>query len=198
MAHEHPVLRLRFLALATLALLLASCETLRVGSDHDPAASFSGYHTFTLMPRQHLDVHNPLVVQRTEDDIKAYLESRGYQYVSDPAQADFAVDFTIGSHERTDIRSYPEPWGGPWAWGPRGWYGRPGWWGGPYWGNGIDVRQYREGTLSIDVFDDRTHRPVWHGWAKKTLSRADIQHSEEPIRQAVAAVLAKFPPQPGA
>lgn len=178
--------RSRVPGLIALALMLAACETLRTGSDYDHAASFAGYHTFVLMPRQHRDLHNPLVLQRTEDAIRSYLESRGYVYETDPSRADFAVDFTIGSHERTDIQSYPEPWGGPWY--------RPGWWGGPYWGNTLDVRQYREGTLSIDVFDDRSHRPVWHGWAKKTLSRSDIEHSEEPIRQAVAAVLAKFPP----
>lgn len=197
MAGEDRVFPLRVAGLTVLALLLAACETLRVGSDYDRSADFSRYHTFTLMPRHHEDVSNPLVVQRVEDDIKADLTRRGYQYVSDPSQADFAVDFTIGSKERTDIHSYPAPWGGPWAWGPRGWYGSPGWWGDPYWGNTIDVRQYREGTLSIDVFDDRSHRPVWHGWAKKTLTRADIEHSEAPLRQAVAQVLSRFPPQAG-
>ena len=58
----------------------------------------------------------------------------------------------------------------------------------------MDVRQYHEGTLSVDVFDAHTHRPVWHGWAKKDLTRSDIENSAEPIRKAVAAVLAKFPP----
>jgi hypothetical protein len=75
-----------------------------------------------------------------------------------------------------------------------GWGGGPGWWGGPYWGNDIDVRQVREGTLSIDVFDAGSHRPVWHGWAKKELTRTDIEQSEQPIRKAVAAILEKFPP----
>jgi hypothetical protein len=56
------------------------------------------------------------------------------------------------------------------------------------------VRQYREGTLSIDVFDAHSHRPVWHGWAKKELTRNDMEHSAEAIRKAVDSVLAKFPP----
>ncbi len=177
--------------LAALALALASCATLQVGSDYDKQADFSRYHTFTMMQRQHRNVQNPLVMQRAQDDIIQDLVSKGYQPASDPAAADFAVDFTIGSRERTDINSYPEPyaamgWGG-WGWGP-------GWWGGPYWGSTLDVRQVREGTLSIDVFDAHTHRPVWHGWAKKDLSRQDIEQSEEPIRAAVQAVLAKFPP----
>jgi hypothetical protein len=46
------------------------------------------------------------------------------------------------------------------------------------------------------VFDGHSHRPVWHGWARKELSRSDIEHSEAPIRAAVAAVLAPFPPAP--
>jgi hypothetical protein len=56
------------------------------------------------------------------------------------------------------------------------------------------VLQYREGTLSLDVFDARSHRPVWHGWAKKELSDDDIERSAGRVQGAVTAVLAKFPP----
>src|SRR5262249_12214067 len=150
----------------------------------------TNYHSYALMPREHHGTNgasNPLIVQRTEDAIKAELATKGYVLASDPAGADFTVDFTIGSQERTDINSYPDPYLGA-GWGYRNW------WGGRYWGGDVDVRQYREGTLSIDVFDARNHRPVWHGWAKKELSRSDMQNSEGPIRHAVSAVLAKFPP----
>jgi len=50
------------------------------------------------------------------------------------------------------------------------------------------------GTLAIDVFDGRTHRPEWHGWAQKELTRKDLEQSVEPINKAVSTVLAKFPP----
>jgi hypothetical protein len=173
-------------------LAAAGCATVQVGSDYDRSASFSNFHTFTLMHREHHahgGMSNPLVVQRTEDAIKAEMTRKGYTLTDDGASADFTVDFTIGSQERTDVNSYPDPYIGP-GWG----FGRRGWWGGSYWGDNLDVRQYREGTLSIDVFDARSHRPVWHGWAKKELSRKDIDQSGEPIRKAVAAVLEKFPP----
>jgi hypothetical protein len=170
---------------------LVGCTTLQVGSDYDRAASFGGYHSFTIMQREHKSAHNPLVVTRAEDAIRAQLISQGYSAATGPESADFTVDFTIGSKERTDVDSYPSAYGGM-----GGGWGRRGWWGGGYWGNDVDVRQYREGTLSIDVFDVKTHRPVWHGWAKKELSQRDIEQSEEPIRRAVAAVLAKFPPSP--
>lgn len=181
----------RFVALAP-ALALAGCATLQVGSDYDKQANFSTYRTFSVMQREHGSVHNPLVAQRTQDDINQDLMAKGYQPAGGPAAADFTVDFTIGSKERTDINSYPQPYASL-GWG--GWGFAPGWWGGPYWGESIDVQQVREGTLSIDVFDAHSHRPVWHGWAKKDLSRRDIDQSEEPIRAAVQAVLARFPPK---
>jgi Domain of unknown function (DUF4136) len=178
--------------LFAVVLAAAGCATVQVVSDYDRSASFSNFHTFTLMHRAHhaqAGMSNPLVIQRTADAIKTEMTRKGYLLTDDGASADFTVDFTIGSQERTDVNSYPDPYVGP-GWG----FGRRGWWGGPYWGDSLDVRQYREGTLSIDVFDAHSHRPVWHGWAKKELSQKDIEHSAEPIRNAVAAVLQKFPP----
>jgi hypothetical protein len=153
----------------TLAAGLTGCESLRVGSDYDHAADFARYHSFTWLPREDYGVRDPLVVARARDAIQARLEQMGYTNAADPDAADFAVDFTIGSRERTDIRTYPAPYAGPWYW-----YGRR-WWGYSYWGTGVDVHRYREGVLAIDVFDAKTHRPVWHGWAKKTLTRKDME-----------------------
>lgn len=176
------------LCLLAIVSGLSACETLRVGSDYDHAASFSNYHSFTWLPREDYGVRNPLVVERARDAIQSGLERKGYILASDPADADFAVDFTIGARERTSVRTYPAPYAGPWYW-----YG-PHWWGYPYWGTGVDVQQYREGVLAVDVFDAKSHRPVWHGWATKPLTRADMERSRQSIREAVDAVLAKFPP----
>ena len=185
MTYEKGLPRAAWACLA--AVVLAACASLRVGSDYDKAATFTAYHTFAWMPREHHGTHNALVVQRARDSIQAVLTHKGFASVEDSSGADMVVDFTIGARDRIDIQSYPAPYGGVF-------WGRYGWWGYPYWGNQVDVRQYREGTLSIDVFDARTHRPVWHGWAKKDLSREDIENSEVAIRTAVEAVLANFPP----
>ena len=181
--------RLFGLACALAILLgLSACETLRIGSDYDRATDFSRYHSFAWLPREDYGVRDPLIVQRARDAIQSRLEQKGYRYESDREAADFAVDFTIGAHQRTLVRSYPAPYRGPWFW-----YG-PHWWGYPYWGTGVDVQQYREGVLAIDVFDAKTHRAVWHGWARKPLSGKDMEQSGQSIREAVDAVLAKFPP----
>jgi Domain of unknown function (DUF4136) len=160
--------------------LLASCATVQVGSDYDASATFANYHTFTLLQREHTGIPDPLVATRAEEDIKQELQRRGYTLAADPASADFVVDFTIGSQERTDINSYPVTYAGPWLSGG--------------WGSNLSVRQYHEGTLGIDIFDAHTHRPVWHGWTKKELTRKDFERPAEPISNAVSSVLAKFPP----
>jgi hypothetical protein len=169
------------------AFVLASCSTTpEIASDYDRSADFAAYHTFTLMQREHNRIPNPLVAIRAEEQIKQDLQLAGYTLVADPTNADFTVDFTIGSQERTDIAAYPATHPGPWPFG------------GPSWGGNLDVRQYREGTLAIDVFDGHTRRPVWHGSAQKELTRKDLEQSAEPISKAVSSVLAKFPPGRGA
>ena len=177
-----------FAALIPLILVLASCETLRVGSDYDHTATFAGYHTFTWIPREEHGTGNPLIAERAREAIRSALERKGYTFVSAAEQADFAVDFTIGAHDRVDIHTYPAPYAGSWWW-----YGR-GWWGYPYWGRGVDLHRYREGVLAIDIFDAKTHRPVWHGWARKPLGAQDLAHARGMIREAVDEVLARFPP----
>jgi hypothetical protein len=157
-------------------LALAACSATHVMTDYDPNAQFSAFHTFTLIEREHAFTENPLVLQRTYDAIRAELSSKGFTYVSNLPQADFAVDFTVGASDRLDVR---DPVSG----------------GSGAWGNQVDVRLYREGTLAIDVYDARSRRPVWHGAAEKKLSSYDIEHSAELIRDTVTAVLADFPPK---
>ena len=168
---------------ASSAFLLACCATKpEIASDYDRSANFAIYHTFTLMHREHPAIPNPLVAIRAEEDITLELQRRGYTLTADPTSADFTVDFTIGAAERTDISSYPAAYSGPWFLG------------GPYWGGNINVRQYREGTLAIDIFDGHTHRPVWHGWAHNDLTHEDLEQPAEPVSKAVSSVLARFPP----
>ena len=161
---------------------LAACATLQTGVDFARAANFAVYQSFGWLPRTHPAARNPLNVQRVQDGIRAELEAKGLRFESDLARADLAVDFTLDSIERTDITSYPVEFRGGWRWG------------GGYFGSEVDVHQYREGTLAIDVFDARAHRPVWHGWAKKPLERRDLDDPGTAIRAAVAAVLAHYPP----
>jgi Domain of unknown function (DUF4136) len=161
---------------------LAACTTItpHIASDYDRSAEFSTLHNFTLTVRPHASLQSALVEQETYDAIKEELTSKGFTYVLDPAQADFAVDFSVGAKDRLGAKSYPIHYTGPWGLGA--------------WGNEVDVRQFRQGTLAIDVFDVRSGRAIWHGAAEKELSQSEMAHSDAPIRESVTAVLVTFPP----
>ncbi|HEU4624121.1 MAG TPA: DUF4136 domain-containing protein [Steroidobacteraceae bacterium] len=110
------------------------------------------------------------------------LGAKGFQKTADREAAAFAVSYTVGVRDRVDVYSYPQPYAGPWRWGY------------PYFGRDVDVTMYREGTFAIDVFDGKSHQPVWHGWATKRTSEHDVKNAAEIIPPAVATIMKNFPP----
>ena len=180
------VKRASCIGMLALALAITACTTTPTAEDYDHTVNFSSYSTFAFMQRARPQVDD-LVATRIQDAIKADLTRRNYSLVSNPDIADFVVDFTIGPQERTDTRSYPSQYQETWL------RGRPSW-GQHYWGIGVDLQEYRQGILSIDVFDNRSHRPVWHGWSRKELPQHNPSDPTKAVQQTAVAVLAWFPP----
>jgi hypothetical protein len=167
-------------------LLLAGCAAMSVSSQQYPQADLGGYHSYAwiaedplIRPRGAEPEISPLTARRIREAIEAELAAKGYTAVAAPATADFVVAFTVGTRDRIDAMSYPAPYRGPWRWS---WYGAE-----------TDLRVYREGTLSIDIFDGATKQPVWHGRARKTITSSDVSDPGPVIQRAVKAILARFP-----
>ncbi|HWL63197.1 MAG TPA: DUF4136 domain-containing protein [Steroidobacteraceae bacterium] len=173
--------------MASLLLLqLAACASLETGSDKYPRADLGAYSTYAwisedplIRPHGEQLQLSALTVRRITEAIENRLQAKGYRKLDAPADADFVVSFTVGSRERVDAESYPAPFRGPWLWG----------WEGRY----VDVQVYREGTLSIDIFDGASRQPVWHGWARKTVTAADTADPGPVIDRAVTRILREFP-----
>jgi hypothetical protein len=181
-----------FLAFVLLALFgLQGCETIKVVSDHDPSFSFAGYDSYAWMSEHPMVSSaqgvNPLLEGRIMAAIQDSLGQKGMKLVADPAQADFVIAFGVGARERVSVTSTPYPVAYRGAWG----------WGGMYY-NDVDVRQYTEGRLAIDIFDADERRPVFHGYATANVSATtDQAKRQQMLREAVAKILAGFPPAPG-
>jgi len=179
----------RSLAVVVLAALVMGCASMTVRSDYDRAAVFGTFRTFAWIsgdplirpPGAGTEV-SPLNIRRIREAIEAELTAKGFTEIDDSPAADFTVSFTVGARDRIEVQSYPVLYHRAWTWG------------GAYFGPQVDVHRYREGVLSIDIFDGRTRQPVWHGSARKQVTGADISDPEPAIKRAVAAILAKFPP----
>jgi hypothetical protein len=171
-----------------LAWLAVGCAGVRVRSDFDPNARFDAYQSFAMLSEEQgtlaggagTEGVDPLLLRRIHESIERHLEARGYRKLDDPAAADFVVSFSVGKREKVQIQSSPTLTGG--------YYGYGGW----YAGTSVWATSYTEGTLSIDVFDGRSHLAVWHGSASKRVSQATDRAAL--VDEVVGAILAKFPP----
>jgi hypothetical protein len=175
---------------ASCVLLLAwfsvACAGVQARSDFDPNARFDTYRSFALLGEQgtlsgetSTQGVDPLLARRIRESIASNLEARGYEKLDDPAAADFVISFSLGKQEKIQIQSSPVLAGRYYGYG--GWYG-----------SNVSATSYTEGTLSIDVFDGRSHLAVWHGWASKRVS--DTTDRAALVDEVVNAILAKFPP----
>jgi hypothetical protein len=168
------------LLFALLALGGAACSTMEVNSEYRPEASFSGLETYAWMPRGEDQGRRgrrvaPLAVRQVVTSVDRELAAKGYRKVdSDP---DFLVDFVIASQDRvgetvviTDERI-------------------------GYVSGRTDVYIEREGALILMINEPGTERYLWRGWATDVVDDPDIDRIVKKVDEAVAKILALFPPE---
>jgi hypothetical protein len=114
-----------------------------VSTDVAPGANFSSYRTYTWVSTLPPAGLNPVMYQRIIADFDAALANKGYQKAD---SADLSLAITVGEQQKTDVES----------WGRLGLQ--------------TSVYQYTQGQLSLDVFDTKTKRALWHGQVSKTFN----------------------------
>ncbi len=173
-----------------LAIIFAfTCEMGAANYDFQKGTDFSVYQTYAWQQkmvdifegRVTTNVRNPLNLKRIRSAIESELAAKGIELV-DRAQADIHVVFHGLLEERIDIDD----------WGYGIGYGRGAYYGRGYYGSSIEVDQYTEGTLFIDIVDAKTNELVWRGWVKR---RVTDNIKESMINKAVAQVFKKYPPK---
>jgi Domain of unknown function (DUF4136) len=176
----------------TLGLGLAACGGLPVKTDANPELSVSTCHTYTFANEhvanadQPAAYGNPLNAERLRVSIAANLAAKGIQ-PADPKVADCVVGYAMGSRQVfNDYYAGFAGWGG-YGWGGyggRGFYG--GWgWDGPYVSD--------ETRIAVDIFDARSHKPIWHASVSQNVSDLSGPNAEAKIGAGTAAIFAKFP-----
>ena len=176
------------LALA-LVLGLASCSGLKVSDDYDPAADFALYGSYAWLPRPDPTESAPgriddgLLRQRIERAVDESLSAKGMRRVEAAGDATLLVTSHISVEQKLRVNTTNYGYG----------YGRWGYYGGGYTDTTVD--QYEEGTLILDFIDAKTKQLVWRGMAQSRLKEmATPEEREARVREAVAAILEKYPP----
>ena len=166
-----------------LTAFLLSCSSVTVVTDYNHDVDFSNFKTFSIykgktIPGDELAQH-PLIKDRILKALKIELENKGFKYVKNDS-ASFVVVAHGGTRERIQVTN----------WGSYGWYDP--WWG-PYGGGGVDVSQYDEATLIIDIVDAKSKKLVWRGKATKVADGSTAQDPAE-LQKIISQVLKDFPP----
>jgi hypothetical protein len=178
-------------AAAAMVCSLAACNTIAVRTDSAPGTSVSICRTYAFANEhvanadQPAAYANPLNAERLRIAVQNNLAAKGIQPAADHATADCVVGYALGSRQVFD--QYYAGWGGYWGggWGRRGWG-----WGGGFYDSPWPENQTR---IAVDVFDNRSHKPIWHASASQDTYELSGPNAELKINAATAAIFTKLP-----
>lgn len=178
------------LFVVALAIGLAACASgpdIRV--DGDPNVNIPAYRTFGFFSSVATDKagYSTILTTRLKDATRRELEKHGYAYAeSDP---ELLVNFNLNVVDKTEVYSTPSAGVGYGYYGYRsGMYGA--WSGYP---RDIETRNYRQGTLSIDVVDAAKKALVWEGVAEARVTKKMRENPGDTVDSVVTDILAGFP-----
>jgi hypothetical protein len=175
-----------------VALSLSACNTVAVRTDYARDMSASICHTYAFAMEhvanadQPAAYANPLNAERLRTAVQYNMAARGIQLV-DRAAADCVVGYAMGSRQVFD-GYYGGYYGAGWGFGGyrRGWGFRGGWgYDGPWVEN--------ETRISVDLFDAKSHKPIWHASASQNVYELSGPDAVQKIDLATAAIFAKYP-----
>lgn len=168
--------------------MTAACASVDIHHDWDVTADFTRYHTYQWMPAapapepkdaKAAQAANTLLDRRIRAAVDAAMASRGF--TADPAEPDVLVVYHTATDEKMDITDWGYSYSGDYA----GWEGRD-----------IDVQNYTEGTLVVDLVDAGTRGLVWRGVATGEVHpEREPEERDRAMRELVAKMFEKYPPR---
>ena len=177
-----------WMGLVVSTLAFAACSGIKVSTDYDPDVDFSALRSYAWLDDRsgiegdRADVTS-LLDRRVRSAVDETLPGKGLAQVARD-EAEVLVSYHFGIETKLDVNTIHSSYG----------YGR-----GRYGARGSSqttVKEYEEGTLLIDLIDPASKQLVWRGAGQARIRRSTTpEQSEERVRQAVAMILAEFPPE---
>jgi hypothetical protein len=163
------------------SVFVAGCSTVTITYDYDPDADFTGLKTFDWLPVDAESQFDDLAARRIKAAVNRELAAKGYEIVSE--KPDFLLTMYLGKAAQREIVD----WGySRDRYGPR--YGA-------YGGRRVDVYEYEEGTLTLDILESADKQVLWRGQATAVIDPyASPEERTKRINDAIAQLLAGFPP----
>ena len=185
---------IRLAGVAGVLTALAACAPyVAVRTDSAPDMSLGICHTYSFANEhvangdQPAAYANPLNAERLRVAIQTNLAAKGLQLV-DRAAADCVVGYAMGTRQ-VFANYYGGYYGAGWGWGGGRGYGWGYGWGWGYDGPWVQ----NETRIAVDVFDAKSHKPIWHASASQDVYDLSGPNAVQKIDLATAAIFAKYP-----
>lgn len=164
-----------------LFLFLMACSNdiiVRTDSDTDlkgwPYTKYSWLDNKQIESRNNPLEYNELTDKRIKSVTNIEFKEKGYKL--DTLLPDVLVHYHIITDERTKVLTEPT-----------------GYHYGPYWlRSRVNVIEYDEGTIIIDVMDSKNKNLIWRGWAVSFIDKEEMV-SKELIDKSVKKIFIEFP-----
>ena len=178
-------------ALVPLVLtVLAGCTPFTVRYDYDSHAQYAAFKTFdwyAASPKakgKAAGVDNPIMDRRVRNAVEQAMTAKGFKQEK-AGEPDLLVTYYPVYRNRAVVTT--TGFGG-WGYRPYG-YGV---------GTGFtEVRHYRDGSIVLELVDNKSNQLIWRAVAEGALSNLeDPQEADEQVGKAVQAMLTRFPPTP--
>lgn len=192
-------------SLVTAALLtsLAACSSSPPKPDVDYKRDYDFRQARQLAFYHHsgdVSGDNPLQLSdmqknRVNEALQNALIYRGFEFVSDPSQADLLVSWHLVTQNKTDVRTYNSPSYGGYYGGYGGYnrYSRYNCWNCAPTRTEVSVKNYTEGAFIVDMIDPALKQSVWRAVTKSKL-KGKAEEDQGKYNEAAAAIFVAFPP----
>ena len=172
-------------------LFFTSQVLAQISTDYDKSVDFTKFKTYKFIGwAEHSDEH---ITSLDKDRIIAAFknEFQSRNLVKDSINPDMAVSLYVVVMKKTSVTAYTNYYGGmgysrSFGYGVEGvGYGR----------TSYNQRNYREGTIIIDFYDEKEKALIWEGILKKKVKeKADKR--EKSIPESIRKLMNKYPIKP--
>lgn len=171
------------LLFAWFLFMVASCSSIKVSTDYDREAGFPAYKTYTFtaeaMQLPVDDINRGRIIKAVENELTA----KGFTKADQP---DVLIDIHLKAQQMQTAYASTD-YGAGYRYR----------WGGGFSTTTINVENYTEGTLFVDMIDASRKQLIWQGRAVGTINPdASPQKREQNINYAVKQIFMKYPPKP--
>lgn len=175
---------IQVLVLLAASALFSACSMVTVKSDYDKRKDFSQYKSYKWSQEETPGdalMENPALKNRIIEAVNQNLQGKGFAY-QDSDEADLSIAIHATVEEKMKVQDWE-------SWDRSGWYNP--WWG-PYGGN-VEVSNYSEGTLVVDIVDVAAKELVWRGLGTKTIQ--EFVKDQSKVDEIMGKLLSEFPPE---